>query len=137
MGLCVRISTKKRPTADVVVLDGTHAVPTVVDVFELTTNVDPVPKQLADLHNNLKSRIVGLRPSRVVVRRADYSGRPTSQEGPKLRLLAEGALVAAACAECDEVILATGKEPTRPSAADGPDTGTQLNLDRPTPKRRQ
>lgn len=119
IGVCVRLTTKKRPTANVVVLEGTYVAPAVVETFELTSREGPVPIQLADLHNNLRSRLSGLKPDRVLVRRADHPFKPSNQEGPRLRLLAEGALVSAACAESDDVTLANGKDlATRAGAKD-------------------
>ena len=110
IGVCVRLTTKNRPTANVVVLEGTYLTPTIIETCELTTSAAAVPIQLADLHNNLKSRLSGLQPDRVVVRRADHPKRASNQEGPRLRLLAEGALVTAACSETDDVVLANGKD---------------------------
>lgn len=110
VGVCVRLTTKKRPTANVVVLEGSYAAPMVVETFELTSNEGPVPIQLADLHNSLRSHLAGLKPERVVIRRADHPFKPSNQEGPRLRLLAEGALVTAACAESDDVALENGKD---------------------------
>ncbi len=48
MGICVRMAAKKRPTADVVVLDGTRTAPTIVDQFELTSSAGLLSRQVYD-----------------------------------------------------------------------------------------
>lgn len=110
MGIAVRMTGKGRPTARVVVVDGDWAKPAPVDAFELTSTDDDNPTQLAALASGLRSRIKGLAPDRVLVRRADLPRVASNKEGPRLRLLAEGALVASAREEVSDVLLLTGKD---------------------------
>ncbi len=110
MGIAVQMTGKGRPTARVVVVDGNWANPARVDGFELTSTDDGTPTQLATLAAGLRSRIKGLAPERVVVRRADLPAVASKKEGPRLRLLAEGALVASAREEVSDVLLLTGKD---------------------------
>ena len=81
-----------------------------VETFDLTSADDSVPGQLHDLATGLRSRLNGLKPDRVVIRRADFPPKPSNKEGPRLRLLAEGALVAAATDEVASVVVAPGKD---------------------------
>jgi hypothetical protein len=109
MGIAVQMTTKGRPTARVVVLDGDWATPSTVEAFELTSTDDDKPLQLAALAAGLRSRVKGLTPDRIVIRRADLQVA-SKKEGPRVRLLAEGALAASAREEVDEVLLLTGKD---------------------------
>lgn len=106
----MRLTAKSRPTAKVVVLEGGYITPTLVDHFDLTSTEDEVPDQLHHLADGVRSRIEGLRPDRVVIRRADVAPKASNMEGPRLRLLAEGALASAARDQMSDVVLATAKD---------------------------
>ncbi len=106
----MNLSTKGRPTARCVLVEGTTSAPTFVEAFDLTSSNDTLPEQLHDLATGLRSRLSGLKPDRVVVRRADVPPKPSNKEGPRLRLLAEGALVAAAMDEVRSVTVVPGKD---------------------------
>jgi hypothetical protein len=109
LGVAVHFPSKGRPAASAVLVDGTWGAPNTLDTFELTSAATDLPSQLRDLADGLRSRLKGLAPNRVVIRRADYA--PASNKpGPRLRLLAEGALAAAARAEVTEVVLLEGKD---------------------------
>jgi hypothetical protein len=113
MGICVRMAAKKRPAADVVVLDGSRGAPTVVEHFELTSAPGVLSKQIHDLAQGLSSRIAGLKPDRVAVRVADHAPIARNSDGPRVRLLAEGSLASAAvdaCAKSAEVAVENGKD---------------------------
>jgi hypothetical protein len=109
MGIAVHIPAKARPAADVVVVDGAWGAPVHVTTFKLTSTHEDLPTLLRDLSAGLASRLSGLSVDRVVVRRADKPTRPSNYEGPKTRLLAEGALAACAKATVDDTMLADGK----------------------------
>jgi hypothetical protein len=109
LGIAVHFPSKGRPAARAVLLDGSWSAPKALDEFELTSAATDLPTQLRDLADGLRSRLKGLTPERVVIRRADYA--PASNKpGPRLRLLAEGALAAAARAEIADVVLLEGKD---------------------------
>jgi hypothetical protein len=106
----VNLAKKGRPAAACVLVEGTLQAPKVLDVFELTSANSAVPTQLHDLGTALRSRVTGIKPDRVVIRRADFARRPSNKEGPRLRLLAEGALAACAHDEVSDVVILTGKD---------------------------
>jgi hypothetical protein len=110
MGIAVRIPSRGRPTADVVVVDGTWGAVTHVTTFQLTSAHDDLPTLLRDLGAGVSSRLSGMVVDRVVIKRADKPTRPNNYPGPKTRLLAEGAITASARAKVDETILADGKD---------------------------
>jgi hypothetical protein len=93
----------------VVVLEGSWESPTEKRRLELTSTKSDLATALLDLAKGLRSLISGVKPDRVVIRKADV-GQASRKEGPKLRLLAEGALAAAAREELDDVQVLTGKE---------------------------
>src|ERR1700742_3676155 len=107
VGVCVELRSKGRPAAKVAVLDGTWANPVVHQTFELTSSHTDLPTVLAILARSLDSHLSGLGADQVVVRRADLQKSAGAKEGPKVRLLAEGALVAAAKVRVDAVLLQT------------------------------
>jgi hypothetical protein len=113
MGICVRMTPQKRPAADVVVLDDTRTAPVVVDHFELTSGTGLLSRQLHDLAQGISSRITGLNPERISVRVADHAPIARNSSGPRVRLLAEGGLAAAAvnaCANTVDVIVESGRD---------------------------
>lgn len=109
VGVCVNLPSKRRPTARVITFDGDWREPTEVQRLELTSTKGDLATVLLDLAKGLRSHLSGVRPDRVIIRRADV-GRPSKADGPKIRLLAEGALAAAAREEVDNVFVLTGKE---------------------------
>ena len=113
MGICVRMAPKKRPAADIVVLDGTRTAPTIVDQFELTSSAGLLSRQVYDLGQGLSSRIAGLKPGRIAVRVADHAPIARNSDGPRIRLLAEGSLASAAvdtCGKTVDVIVENGRD---------------------------
>jgi hypothetical protein len=109
MGIAVHIQSKGRPAAAAVVIEGSWGGPILVTSFKLTSTHDDLPTLLQDLGSGLSSRLSGLSVDRVVVRRADKPTRPSNYEGPRTRLLAEGAITSSAKVAVDDVILADGK----------------------------
>lgn len=68
----------------------------IIDQLEITGDDTDLATQLHDLAEAVQSRLRAIRPEAVFVRRADVPPRPSNTEGPRLRLLAEGAVVSAA-----------------------------------------
>lgn len=109
--------SKKRPSARLVALDGTWGVAVVTKSFELASSTDDVATQLVDLTRGLRSYLSGASADIVVLRRADQSPIGSRAEGPRRRLLAEGALIAGAREEVEKVLVKTGKELAEASPA--------------------
>jgi len=110
VGVVVRLRSKGRPAAHVAVLEGSWASPIQLDSFDLTSVHTDIATQLSDLAAGLSSHLSGLNADRVVIRRADRPQHASNAEGPRVRLLAEGALAAAAKIAVDDVIVLSGKD---------------------------
>jgi hypothetical protein len=101
-GIAVEMKRPKRPTARVVLLDDLGLTPDandlsrlqVVDSFELTSADEDFPAILAGFAQDLRGRLRGRSLDAATVRRADTT-RLSNADGPRYRLLAEGALTAA------------------------------------------
>jgi hypothetical protein len=111
------MTSKKRPSASVVAVDGTWDVAVVTKSFELASSADDVATQMLDLTRGLRSYLSGAGADVVVVRRADQSPIGSRAEGPRQRLLAEGALIAGAREEVERVLVKSGKELAEASPA--------------------
>lgn len=109
VGVCVHGEVEGRPTARAVALDDATGTPVVDKKFELTGDDVDFAQQLLDLSKAMASSILAMKPDRVVVRRADFPPAASRVEGTKLRLLAEGAICAAAREHITETHIATGK----------------------------
>lgn len=109
-GIAVEIPTRGRPTARMVTVDDSTGAPSIVASDEFTSDSVDVPKQLHDAAEAVRSRLVGTEVERVVIRRADRPPRPSNNEGPKLRLLMEGAVISAARSVVVRTVVGTGKD---------------------------
>ena len=93
------------------------------EAFELVPRGDSLAGMLGDLGMAFANRVRGLNPDAVVVRRAEQPVKPSNTEGPKQRLLAEGALVHAAASVgirvCTVVWTRFGPEVRHDQAGDG------------------
>lgn len=78
--------------------------------FEHVPRGDSTAEIVGDLGMVFASRVGGLNPDVVVVRRAERTQGLSRREGPKLRLLAEGAVVHAAASVGVRVVLLSGQE---------------------------
>ena len=109
-GIAVDVPESGRPAARLIVLDDVSGSPT-IEVHEDYPSADTaVAEQLHDQAEAIRSRLRGLNVDRVVVRRADLPPRASNREGPRRRLLAEGAIVSAARSVVTETHLGTGKD---------------------------
>lgn len=109
-GIAVDIPSSGRPAGRLVVasdLSGTTLIEFPVD---FPADDVALPVQLHDASEALRSRLEGLGVDRVVVRRADRPPKATNAEGPKLRLLMEGALTSAARSVVTDTRIGTGKD---------------------------
>ncbi len=118
MGLAIDMPARNRPALRAVLLSDPHppgttpllADVTVVETFELPTADDDRATQLRDLAETASARIRTLSPDMVVIRRADWSNRTGKQEGPRIRLMATGAVAAAARLLVVRTTIRDGKE---------------------------
>lgn len=96
LGLAVEIRDS-RPALSVTALDDVSGVPVISGWFELTSAAEDLPSQLHVLHASVVTRVKELLPAdRAVLRRADAQPRGVAATEPvKLRLIAEGAVLAA------------------------------------------
>lgn len=108
-GIAVDVPSKGRPTARLVVLDGSSG-GALESHDTFTSDPTDLATQLHDMAEAVKSRLGGLGVERVVVRRADRPPRPSNNEGPRLRLLTEGAIVSAARSVVVDTRVGTGKD---------------------------
>jgi hypothetical protein len=109
MGVAVKMATRGVPIVRAVVLDGPVTAPSVVDTFEVSAPQPEPAGMIAEIAAAVASRATGLLVDRVVVRRADKSQRPSNQEGPRVRLLTEGAITAAVRAHIPATVLRDGE----------------------------
>ncbi len=93
-----------------VVLDDATGM-TMIETSESFTSDDiDLATQLHDMAEAVRSRLQGLSVDRVVVRRADRPPRASNADGPRLRLLMEGAVVSAARSVVVDTRVGSGKD---------------------------
>lgn len=84
---------------------------TVVEASEdLVADDADIAEQLHDAAEAVRSRLQGMAVDRVLVRRADRGPVASNSEGPRIRLLTEGAIVSASRSVVVETALMTGKD---------------------------
>lgn len=113
--LGIAVAMKAKPVLSFVLLDD-HAdvhdfgAVTLEETFEVPLEDRALAAQLGEAAKAVRGRVRSLAPDAVVVRRADRPTRASNQEGPRKRLLIEGAVTSAAYAEVLDTSLLTGKE---------------------------
>lgn len=108
----------KRMTVSAVVLDDHAALSdsfdpervTVEAEFEVKSDQPDLAVQLGDTAKTITGRLRSLQPDVVVVRRADLPMRASNKEGPRLRLLMEGAVTAASHEVIAHTSIRNGKD---------------------------
>lgn len=78
--------------------------------FEIPAGQGDIATQVELVASALESRIQSLKPDLVAVRAADHSPRARQTSGPRLRLLIEGAITAAAKRLVARTSIRTGKD---------------------------
>jgi hypothetical protein len=108
-GIAVEVTSPKRPTIRLVVVDGGEVGVTITNAEEIPADNVETVEQLLHAARAVESRIKGLNIDRVVIRQAEtqYASR---KEGPRLRLLVEGAAAAAARAVVVDTRLGAGSD---------------------------
>jgi hypothetical protein len=110
VGIAVDARDPKRPLARLALADNGTGSVVIVTTLELPSDSTATATQLHDAAEALRSHLKSLGPDRVVVRRADRSARARQTDGPKFRLLMEGALTSTACSVVPDTLIGTGKE---------------------------
>jgi hypothetical protein len=110
IGIAVTMVGDTKATAYGILLDGAGNQTTVVEKFEITSDEADLATRTYDLAESVRSRVDAFAPDCVGVRRADFPPQGSRKEAPKLRLLAEGAIVSAARSRCTDTYLGTGKD---------------------------
>ncbi|MFT4085167.1 MAG: hypothetical protein QM638_21510 [Nocardioides sp.] len=118
LGLAVALPTPSRPVVRAVLLEdpfGASTVPTLADVsvsreFDLTTTHTRWAEIAGQFYADVSGRITTLKPDIVIVRRADFHRSRSNADGPKIRLVIEGALSAAAIGHVANTHLRAGVE---------------------------
>lgn len=117
LGIAVKIDGKKATVVGVVVddelgPDDDHDIARAKVTDSFNPSFEPVTEaqQLREAHKAVRSRVEALRPDAVIIRRADWSAQASRQEGPRLRLLVEGAIAAAAHDVEPNTHVRTGKD---------------------------
>src|SRR4051794_21739652 len=109
-GIAVKILSRNRPGVRLVVVADGSGAPSVEATEEFTSDDTDLPTQLSVIAKTVESRLKGLSPDRVIVRRADIPKVPSKKPGPQLRLLAEGAAVSAARGIVVDTRIGPGKD---------------------------
>lgn len=118
-GIAVELVSPHRPTTWLVVLNDASGSASLETSVPFPTAATDLATQLHDTATAVRSRLKGLAVDRVVLRRADFPPRPSKKEGPRLRLLMEGAVVSAARSVVVDTRVGTGQ-----------DTGTWFGSDK-------
>ncbi|GJM37901.1 MAG: hypothetical protein DHS20C19_12680 [Acidimicrobiales bacterium] len=105
-----KVRGDRYPTVAVAVLTGARNAPTLIEEFALVPQGEDLSARVTDLGSAFSNRVEGLNADVVVVRRADRPQRPSNTEGPRERLLAEGALAYAAASSGADVVLLCGRD---------------------------
>jgi hypothetical protein len=109
-GIAVKILTRNRPALRLVVVSDDSGAPSIEATEEFTSDDTDLPTQLSVLAKTVESRLKGLAPDRVIVRRADMPIVANKRPGPQLRLLAEGAATSSARSVVPDTLIGSGKD---------------------------
>jgi len=109
-GIAVDVPSSGRPAARLVVLSDASGQAVIETTADFPSDDVALPVQLHDAAEALRSRLAGLTVDRVVIRRADRPPHASNAEGPRLRLLMEGALTSAARSVVVDTRIGTGKD---------------------------
>ena len=91
-GISVAMASRQRPTAYLVILDDSSGKEVIEANQAFPADDVDLATQLHDTAKAVRSRLEGLAVERVIVRRADRPPSANNTEGPRLRLLMEGAV---------------------------------------------
>jgi hypothetical protein len=109
-GIAVNLASPKRPAVRLVVIDDRTGSPVIEKAEDIPSAAADIVEQLHHAARAVESRLQGLKVGRVLVRRADFSRQQGRTEGPRLRLLVEGAATSGARSSVVDTRIGTGKD---------------------------
>lgn len=104
------VASRGRPTTRLVLVDNATGTTVIDGSASFTSDDVDLATQLHDMSEAIRSRLQGLKVNRAVIRRADRPPHASNAEGPRLRLLMEGAVVSAARSVVVDTRVGTGKD---------------------------
>lgn len=107
------MESRGRPSVRLVVVSDASGSVLVETAEVVPADVAPLPEQIMDATEVVRSRLRGLEVERVLVRQADRSPVARSADGPRIRLLMEGSLLGAARSVVADTTICDGKEAGR------------------------
>jgi hypothetical protein len=114
LGIATRVSDKTAKVSLVVLQGGCGASFDILGVaveaeFDLKVDEADLAQQLGTVAEHVRGEVRSIAPDRVVIRRADMPQRASNAEGPRFRLLLEGAITSAAQSQVGDTVLRGGK----------------------------
>ena len=112
LGIAVRVSNM-RSTTSLVLLEGTKGSEVgavVLDALQVTGGDTDWATHVGNIAQAVRGHVQSICPDAVIVRRADQAPHARNSDGPKVRLLIEGGVVAVCMDVTAEVRIRSGKE---------------------------
>lgn len=113
LGIAVRVN-KWKSTVSLVLLDGDsgadETTATLVENVTVAGDEEEWARHVGNAASAVRGHAKSMMPDVVVVRRADQAPRGRNSDGPKLRLMIEGGIVAACRDDIADVRVLNGKE---------------------------
>lgn len=113
LGIAVRVNNWKS-TVSLVLLEGDsgddESTARVIEEFPVTGDDTEWAAHVGNVATAVRGHAKSMKPDVVIVRRADQAPQSRNSDGPKLRLMIEGGIVAACLDVTSDVRVHTGKE---------------------------
>lgn len=113
LGIAVRVN-KWQSKVSLVLLEGVggddETTATMVEQLPVTENHEEWARHVGNVATAVRGHAKSMSPDVVVVRRADQSRQTRNSDGPKLRLMIEGGIVAACLEATSDVRVLNGQE---------------------------
>jgi hypothetical protein len=113
LGIAVRVN-KWKSTVSLVLLEGDggddESTARVIEEFPVTGDDAEWATHVGNVATAVRGHAKSMKPDVVIVRRADQAPQSRNSDGPKLRLMIEGGIVAACLDVTSDVRVHTGKE---------------------------
>lgn len=113
LGIAVRVSNRKS-TVRLVLLEGDggadETTATLMETVTVTGDEEVWASHVGNAASTVRGHAKSIRPDVVVVRRADQAPQGRNSDGPKLRLMIEGGIVAACRDDISDVRVLNGRE---------------------------